>query len=220
MDDRESEECLACDELDFECIEACTRYSARSILIVFFSVLIGGFQIGQSAPYAEAFATARSAAGKIYSIIDRIPDIDSSSKEGKKPSTLQGNIEFQNVFFNYPSRPEVKIMQGFSLSIPRGKTVALVGSSGCGKSTCIQLVQRFYDPESGSVQIDGTNIKELNIGWLRDQIGVVGQEPVLFDLSIRENIRLGNFKASDEAIEKACKEANAFNFIDKLPKGL
>ena len=218
MDDRESEECLACDGLDFECLENCTRYTPRSLLVVFFSVLIGGFQIGQSAPYAEAFATARSAAGKIYRIIERIPDIDSSSEEGKKPSTLEGHIKFENVFFNYPSRKDVKILKGLTIEIPKGKTVALVGSSGCGKSTCIQLVQRFYDPISGKVSIDGNDIKDLNIGWLRDRIGVVGQEPVLFDLSIKENIRLGNMSASDEDIERAVKQANAYNFIEKLPK--
>ena len=218
MDDRESEECLACDGLDFECLENCTRYTPRSLLVVFFSVLIGGFQIGQSAPYAEAFATARSAAGKIYRIIERIPDIDSSSEEGKKPSTLEGHIKFENVFFNYPSRKDVKILKGLTIEIPKGKTVALVGSSGCGKSTCIQLVQRFYDPLSGKVSIDGNDIKDLNIGWLRDRIGVVGQEPVLFDLSIKENIRLGNMSASDEDIERAVKQANAYNFIEKLPK--
>merc|ERR1719189_883686 len=173
-----------------------------------------------AAPYVEALATSRSAAGKIYRIIDRVPEIDSSSNQGKKPSTLEGSIKFENIFFNYPSREDVNILQGLNIEIPKGKTVALVGSSGCGKSTCIQLIQRFYDPISGKVTIDGNDIKDLNIGWLRDRIGVVGQEPVLFDLSIKENIRLGNFKASDDDIEKACKEANAFNFIDKLPKGL
>ena len=223
MDDRESEDCKSCynnqtAEYDFECLSSCTRYSPDALFVVFFSVLIGGFQIGQSAPYAEALATARSAAGKIYRVIDRLPAIDSSSKEGKRPVSLQGNIKFENVLFNYPSRPDVKILQGLSLEVPRGKTVALVGSSGCGKSTCVQLVQRFYDPESGSVKIDDIDIKELNIGWLRDHIGVVGQEPVLFDLTIRENIRLGKQDATDEEIEKACQEANAYNFIMKLPK--
>ena len=101
-----------------------------------------------------------------------------------------------------------------------GKTVALVGSSGCGKSTCIQLLQRFYDPDSGSVLIDGNDMKELNVGWLRDNIGIVGQEPVLFDCSIRENIKYAKKSATEEEIIKACKEANAWKFIDDLPKGL
>jgi len=133
------------------------------------------------------------------------------------PWRLEGNIKFENVHFNYPSRQDVKILQGLSLEVPKGKTVALVGSSGCGKSTCVQLVQRFYDPHSGTVKIDGIDIKDLNIGWLRDHIGVVGQEPVLFDMTITENIRLGKQDATDEEIEKACKEANAYNFIMKLP---
>ena len=241
MDDREGPECLACGDIavdcysnttinanpaqlgqcvdeHFDCYTNCMSYRPEDLLIVFFSVLIGGFQLGQSAPYVEALATARSAAGKIYSIIERIPEIDSSSQEGIKGQSLLGNINFKNIFFSYPSRKDVPILQGFSLSVPHGKTVALVGSSGCGKSTCIQLVQRFYDPESGSVELDGINIKDLNIGWLRDHIGVVGQEPVLFDLSIRENIRMGKFDATDDAIEEACKKANAYNFIQKLPK--
>ena len=223
MDDREGEACLKCNltsEDYLQCLEDCQRYTPGALLTVFFSVLIGGFQIGQAAPYTEALNTARSAAGKIYRIIDRVPEIDSSSKKGKTPASISGNIAFSHVFFSYPSRKDVPILKSFSLEVPAGKTVALVGSSGCGKSTCIQLVQRFYDPESGTVEVDGNNVKDLNIGWLRDHIGVVGQEPVLFDLNIRENIRFGNFDASDQAIEKACKEANAFNFIQKLPKGL
>ena len=218
MDDRESEECKLCGEGDLECFKECSRYSPGALLVVFFSVLIGGFQIGQSAPYAEALATSRSAAGRVYQVIARVPDIDSSSKEGRKPARLEGNIKFENVHFNYPSRQDVKILQGLSLEVPKGKTVALVGSSGCGKSTCVQLVQRFYDPHSGTVKIDGIDIKDLNIGWLRDHIGVVGQEPVLFDMTITENIRLGKQDATDEEIEKACKEANAYNFIMKLPQ--
>ena len=133
---------------------------------------------------------------------------------------MVGNIRFTDVSFSYPSRPDVPILKGFNLEVPSGKTVALVGASGSGKSTCIQLVQRFYDPESGRVEVDGENVKEVNIGWLRDNIGVVGQEPVLFDLSIRENIMLGNSKSTEEDIEKACKDANAINFIRNLPQGL
>jgi ABC-type Fe3+/spermidine/putrescine transport system ATPase subunit len=95
-----------------------------------------------------------------------------------------------NVEFNYPSRPGVPILRGLSLSVEPDQTVALVGPSGCGKSTVIQLIQRFYDPGAGSVSLDGVDLKNINIGWLRDQIGIVGQEPVLFATSIAENIRL------------------------------
>ena len=92
--------------------------------------------------------------------------------------------------FNYPSRPEVAILRGLTLTIEPDQTVALVGPSGCGKSTVIQLVQRFYDPAAGSVSLDGVDLRNINIGWLRDQIGIVGQEPVLFATSIAENIRI------------------------------
>jgi len=217
MDDRESEECAAC--VDPECFDGCLRYNGKNLLVVFFSVLMGGFQIAQCAPYAEALATARGAAAKIYKVIDTQPPIDSSSDQGDKPK-LNGNIELSNVVFNYPSRKDVRILQGLSLNIPEGKTVALVGSSGCGKSTVIQLVQRFYDPDLGSVRIDGHDIKKLNVGWLRDHIGVVGQEPVLFDCTILENIRLGSAKCTEEEATRACKAANAWDFIQKLPKRL
>ena len=96
--------------------------------------------------------------------------------------------------------------------------MALVGPSGCGKSTCVQLIQRFYDPEVGKVQIGGHDIKDLNVSWLRERIGVVGQEPVLFGCTIAENIRFGRDDITDEEMEKACREANAYNFIVKLPK--
>jgi len=99
-----------------------------------------------------------------------------------------------------------------------GKTVALVGTSGCGKSTCIQLVQRFYDPIEGRVLIDGVDLKDLNVGWLRDNVGIVGQEPALFEMTIRENIRMGRPAASDAEIEEATRKSNAYNFIMALPE--
>ena len=129
------------------------------------------------------------------------------------------NHAFRNIFFKYPSRPDVKVLNGLTLDVPAGKTVALVGSSGCGKSTCIQLVQRFYDPAEGEVTLDGVDIRRLNVGWLRDNIGVVSQEPVLFDCSIKENIRFGRIDATDHEIDIACQQANAYDFIQKLPKG-
>jgi ATP-binding cassette subfamily B (MDR/TAP) protein 1 len=112
-----------------------------------------------------------------------------------KPSDFESKccdccVHNSNVEFNYPSRPGVPILRGLSLSVEPDQTVALVGPSGCGKSTVIQLIQRFYDPGAGSVSLDGVDLKNINIGWLRDQIGIVGQEPVLFGTSIAENIRL------------------------------
>ncbi|NXO26958.1 MDR1 protein, partial [Cisticola juncidis] len=130
---------------------------------------------------------------------------------------IKGNLEFKNVYFNYPSRPDVEILKGLNLKINSGQTVALVGGSGCGKSTTVQLIQRFYDPKEGMVTIDGQDIRTLNVRYLREVIGVVNQEPVLFATTIAENIRYGRENVTMEEIEKATKEANAYDFIMKLP---
>ena len=151
-------------------------------------------------------------------MIERKPEIDSQSDEGEKPLMLDGDIDFKGVRFNYPSRPDVDILKDITFSVKKGETVALVGSSGCGKSTCIQLTQRFYDPAAGGVYIDGRDIKDLNLRWLRSHIGIVGQEPALFDCSIAENIRYAKPGATDQEIQQACKDANAYSFIKNLPK--
>uniref|UniRef100_A0A8D1Y6K3 Multidrug resistance protein 1 n=1 Tax=Sus scrofa TaxID=9823 RepID=A0A8D1Y6K3_PIG len=184
---------------------------------VFFSVLIGAFSIGQASPSIEAFANARGAAYEIFKIIDSKPSIDSYSKNGHKPDNIKGNLEFRNVHFSYPSRNEVKILKGLNLKVESGQTVALVGNSGCGKSTTVQLMQRLYDPTEGVVSIDGQDIRTINVRYLREIIGVVSQEPVLFATTIAENIRYGRENVTMEEIEKAVKEANAYDFIMKLP---
>jgi ATP-binding cassette subfamily B (MDR/TAP) protein 1 len=121
------------------------------------------------------------------------------------------------LFFTYPTRSDVQVLNGLSLEIPAGKTVALVGQSGCGKSSTIQLIQRFYDPIDGKITLDGKDIKKLNVGWLRRQIGLVGQEPVLFTGSIAENIRHGKPDATLDEIINAAKASNAHEFIDLFP---
>ncbi|KAH1178538.1 hypothetical protein KIL84_012240, partial [Mauremys mutica] len=110
-----------------------------------------------------------------------------------------------------------KILKGLNLKVQSGKTIALVGSSDCGKSTAIQLLQRFYDPVQGEITLDGRDIRTLNIKWLRERIGLVSQEPILFATTIAENIRCGREDITDSEIEKAAKEANAFDFISRLP---
>ncbi|XP_043117693.1 ATP-dependent translocase ABCB1 [Puntigrus tetrazona] len=196
------------------------NYSIGKVLTVFFSVMIGSFSLGQGAPNLESIAKARGAAYEVYKTIDMPRPIDSSSKEGHKPDHVKGDIEFKNIHFSYPSRKDVKILQGMSLKIPHGKTIALVGASGCGKSTTIQLLQRFYDPDSGEVTLDDHDIRTLNVRWLRENMGIVSQEPVLFGTTIAENIRYGREDATDEEIEQAIKEANAYDFISKLPDKL
>ncbi|CAO2617610.1 ATP-dependent translocase ABCB1 [Lemmus lemmus] len=193
------------------------EYSIGQVLTVFFSVLIGAFSIGQASPNIEAFANARGAAYEVFNIIDNKPNIDSFSTNGHKPDNIKGNLEFRNIHFSYPSRKEVQILKGLNLKVQSGQTVALVGNSGCGKSTTVQLLQRLYDPTEGVVSIDGQDIRTINVRYLREIIGVVSQEPVLFATTIAENIRYGRENVSMDDIEKAVKEANAYDFIMKLP---
>ncbi|KAH1177857.1 hypothetical protein KIL84_011559 [Mauremys mutica] len=135
----------------------------------------------------------------------------------------QGSLHFESVASARGAAYEVykvisKILKGLNLKVQSGKTIALVGSSGCGKSTAIQLLQRFYDPVQGEITLDGQDIRTLNIKWLRERIGLVSQEPILFATTIAENIRCGREDITDSEIEKAAKEANAFDFISRLPE--
>jgi ATP-binding cassette subfamily B (MDR/TAP) protein 1 len=145
--------------------------------------------------------------------------IDSSSHNGTKLKQVAGNIEFRNVSFSYPARPETQVVKSVSLMVPAGKTVAICGPSGSGKSTIVQLVERFYDPSAGSVLLDGNDLRTLNVKWLREQIGLVLQEPKLFGKSIGENIALGAPGASREDVEEAARLANAHDFIMTFPDG-
>ncbi len=193
-------------------------FSIGSILAVFFLVLVGVFSLGNAGPYVSTLTSSRAAAHAIFEIIDRKPEIDSSSNLGDKIESMQGDIEFSKVEFSYPSRSDIPILQGTDIKIKAGSTIALVGHSGCGKSTCIQLLQRFYDPINGTVRIDGIDIKTLNVKWLRSQLGVVSQEPVLFGTTISENIKFGKNDATDAEVVKAAQNANAHDFIMKLPQ--
>ncbi|KAI4891347.1 hypothetical protein NFI96_015728 [Prochilodus magdalenae] len=193
------------------------EYTAGTLMTVFFAVVIGAFAMGQTSPNIQAFASARGAAHKVFNIIDHQPSIDSYADAGHKPDVVKGDIEFKNIHFSYPSRPDVKVLSGMNLKIRNGQTIALVGSSGCGKSTTVQLLQRFYDPQEGVVSIDGNDIRSLNVRRLRELIGVVSQEPVLFATTIAENIRYGREDVTQEEIEQATREANAYDFIMKLP---
>ncbi|XP_055468725.1 phosphatidylcholine translocator ABCB4 isoform X5 [Psammomys obesus] len=194
------------------------EYTIGNAMTVFFSILIGAFSVGQAAPCIDAFANARGAAYVIFDIIDNNPKIDSFSERGHKPDSIKGNLEFSDVHFSYPSRPNIKILKGLNLKVQSGQTVALVGNSGCGKSTTVQLLQRLYDPTEGTISIDGQDIRNLNVRYLREIIGVVSQEPVLFATTIAENIRYGRGNVTMDEIEKAVKEANAYEFIMKLPQ--
>lgn len=170
-------------------------------------------------PNLSFIMEASAAATRIFEMIDRIPEIDSEDEKGKVLSYVHGDIEFKEVHFSYPSRMDTPILQGFNLKVKPGKTVGLVGGSGSGKSTVVSLLERFYDPIKGDILLDGYKIKKLKLKWLRSQIGLVNQEPILFATSIKENILFGKEEASMEQITNAAKAANAHDFIIKLPGG-
>ena len=201
---------------------------AGTVVNVFFAILLGSFALGQLAPDLQAFSLAQSAAAKLFATIDRVPDIDPYDESGSTIPDFEGRIKLNKVEFTYPTRKEVKILQGIDLEIEPGQTVALVGQSGSGKSTIIQLLERFYDPEVGSIQLDGHDLKELSVKWLRSHISLVSQEPTLFEGSIADNVAFGligspwenvSFEKKQELVEDACTQANAHDFICKLPQG-
>ena len=146
-----------------------------------------------------------------------MPAIDSFAEDGAKPTSVNGTIEVYDVVFAYPSSPDTPVCKGYSLTIPAGQTVALCGPSGSGKSTIIQLLERFYDPQSGTITLDGVDIKTLNVKWLRSQIGYVGQEPVLFQGTVAQNIGYGKQGTATQAeIEEAATMSNAHGFITTI----
>ncbi|EER92449.1 hypothetical protein BDA96_01G441800 [Sorghum bicolor] len=186
------------------------------VVVALFSVILSGLGLNQAATNFYSFEQGRIAAYRLYEMISR--STSSTNQEGTTLPQVQGNIEFRNVYFSYLSRPEIPILSGFFLTVPARKTVALVGRNGSGKSSIIPLMERFYDPTLGEVLLDGENIKNLKVEWLRSQIGLVTQEPALLSLSIRENIAYGRSATFDQ-IEEAAKTAHAHGFISSLEKG-
>ncbi|CAF0784747.1 unnamed protein product [Rotaria sordida] len=193
------------------------NFSIGGILIVFFSLVTAMFGLGQAAPHLQSVAQARGAAYTLWNVIDTPSKISIDGENGIQKEDLNGDIKFTNVHFAYPSRIDVPVLNGLSFTAQRGQTTALVGSSGCGKSTCIQLLQRFYDTIDGSVEIDDIQVNQYNLSWLREHIGVVSQEPILFQTTIKENILFGKTNATQDEIVTAAKMANAHDFIKELP---
>ncbi|KAJ8621637.1 hypothetical protein MRB53_030166 [Persea americana] len=195
-------------------------YNGGTVINIIIAIMTGGMSLGQASPSANAFAAGQAAAYKMFETIIRKPEIDASDTSGIVLEDIKGDIELRNVSFSYPARPEIQVFLGFSLNVPSGTTAALVGESGSGKSTVISLVERFYDPQDGEVLIDGINLKNLRLGWIREKIGLVSQEPILFMTTIKKNIAYGKVGATLEEIRRAIELANAAKFIDKLPQGL
>ncbi|VAH10113.1 unnamed protein product [Triticum turgidum subsp. durum] len=186
----------------------------------YFALVLAMIGASQTSAMASDSAKANDSATSIFKILDRKSQIDSSSEEGSTMELVKGDIDFMHISFKYPSRPDVQIFSDFTLNIPSRKTVALVGQSGSGKSTVIALLERFYDPDSGAILLDGVEIINLKLSWLRDQMGLVSQEPVLFNDTIRANIAYGKHEeVTEEEIAAAAKAANAHEFISSMPQG-
>lgn len=170
-------------------------------------------------PDLKYFTEASVAAQRIFVRIDRVPAIDGEETKGIVLDNIRGDLEYDNVKFTYPSRPDTMVLKDFSLKVEAGKSVALVGASGSGKSTAIALVQRFYDTDEGVVRIDGVDIRTLQLKWLREKMGLVSQEHALFGTTITGNIMFGKLDATMDEVMAASMAANAHNFIRQLPEG-
>ncbi|VAH78696.1 unnamed protein product [Triticum turgidum subsp. durum] len=192
-------------------------YTGGQVVNVVFAMLTGSMAIGTASPSISAIAEGQSAAYRLFEIMSKEPKIDITDTSGIVLDDIRGDVELNNVFFRYPARPEQLILNGLSLHVPSGTTMAIVGESGSGKSTIISLVERFYDPQAGDVLIDGINIKSMKLQWMRGMISLVSQELLLFMTSIKDNITYGKEDATLEEIKRAAELANATNFIEKLP---
>ncbi|KAL5557849.1 hypothetical protein UlMin_034060 [Ulmus minor] len=189
------------------------------IMKSFMVLVITALAIAETLALTPDIVKGSQALGSVFHILHRKTAIDSNNPNSDMVTNLKGDIEFRNVSFNYPARPETIILDNLNLQVLAGKSLAVVGSSGSGKSTIISLVMRFYDPNSGSILIDGHDIKNLNLRSLRKKIGLVQQEPALFSTTIFENIKYGKENASEIEVMKAAKAANAHGFISRMPEG-
>ncbi|KAF7619944.1 ATP-binding cassette multidrug transport protein [Aspergillus flavus] len=199
-----------------------------TVFTVLFSVVIAASTITAIAPHTVTFTRAASAAAELFALIDRESEINPLDESGDKPQDTYGVINIDNITFNYPSRPNVCVLKDFSLHVPAGKVTALVGASGSGKSTIVGLLERWYKPLAGSIKLDGRDITQLNLRWLRTNVRLVQQEPVLFNGSVFDNIMNGligtqwetaPYEEQRKRVEDAAKLAFAHDFIMNLPNG-
>jgi ATP-binding cassette, subfamily B (MDR/TAP), member 1 len=198
-----------------------------TVFTVVLSITLGATAMSLIAPQIQSITNASSAASELFTIIDKKSELDPLAPEGEQPATCHGQIEVRNLSFSYPTRPDSQVLHSLNLSIPAGKTTALVGASGCGKSTLVGLLERWYKANSGEILLDGVNITQYNTGWLRSKIRLVQQEPVLFRGTVFQNVAKGFVGdqlglSQDEQmqlVEEACKSANAHDFIADLPEG-
>ncbi|KAL3485640.1 ATP-binding cassette multidrug transport protein [Aspergillus germanicus] len=198
-----------------------------AVVTVIFAVILAATSMTQIAPQIVQITRATSAAQFMWEVIDHEPSIDALSTSGKQPETCRGEIHLSNIAFSYPTRSQVRVLEDFSLAVPANKTTALVGPSGSGKSTISALLERWYDPVEGGVLLDGVDIRELNVRWLRTNVRIVQQEPTLFNGTVFENVAYGlagteyiNTSREEQLrrVMEACKAAYAHEFIESLPE--
>ncbi len=193
-----------------------------NVIAVSEALIMGTNSVGEALAFSPNYNKAKVAANRIFSLLRRVPLIESNKlSDGASMGEVNGRVDFDLVDFRYPTRKNTQVLQGLTLDVKRGQNVALVGQSGCGKSTCIQLLERFYDPDDGQVKLDGQNIRPVNITSLRSHMSIVSQEPVLFNRTIGENIAYGDNSREvtlDEIIESS-RKANIHTFIHSLPNG-
>ena len=189
---------------------------SKGSLIAFlvYTLLMAG-SLGSLSELWADFQRAAGAAERVFELLERTPAMQAQG--GKTIDPIVGRVEWRDVRFAYPTRPEVPVLQGFQLTLEPGEVVAIVGPSGAGKSTIASLLYRLYDPDSGEVTLDGQRLTTLDPEWLRRQVGVVAQEPLLFSASVAENIRYGRPEATDAEVEAAARLANAHDFVSAFP---
>ena len=186
---------------------------------VFTGAIVAGAFGALTEVYGELLRGA-GAAGRLAELLAEVPEIKAPAAPEALPLPAEGALSFDDVTFQYPTRPDVSALKRFTLSVRPGETLAVVGPSGAGKSTLFQLAQRFYDPESGSVRLDGVDLRAADPAEIRRRIAVVPQETVIFAASARDNLRYGNWDADDDALWAAAEAANAADFLRRLPEGL
>lgn len=185
---------------------------------VVYALIVGG-SVGALAEVWNDLQRSAGGMGRITELLQETPDIVAPAQPRSLPSPLRGDIRFDNLVFHYPSRPDLPALDGFDLQISPGETVALVGPSGAGKSTVFSMLLRFHDAQSGSIRIDGVDLRELDPADLREHIALVPQQPTIFATSAAENIRYGKLDATDAELQAAAESAEAIDFIRELPEG-
>ncbi|KAJ5338527.1 hypothetical protein N7452_005255 [Penicillium brevicompactum] len=196
-------------------------YTMVQFFIAYAAIIAGAFSAGAIFSFAPDMSKSRQAAQDIKTLLSRPVTIDSRQGTGEQVPKIEGSLEMRNVYFRYPNRPERRVLNGLSLNVETGQYIGLVGASGCGKSTIISLLERFFDPEAGEILVDGKDISKLNVKSYRSHLALVSQEPTLYHGTIMDNITMGtdDDDISEERVIQACKDANIYDFIISLPDG-